>query len=101
MSTASCGGAATSASSGQATAAASLIVINNIVGLILIKLDGTNYLLWRSLFEPILRGQNLMQHIDGSVLPPSRGSPEFINWYVTDQALLSWINATFSISALP
>ena len=42
-----------------------------------------------------------MQHIDGSVLPLSRGSSKFTNWYVTKQALLSWINATLSIFALP
>ena len=75
----SCGGAVTGASFGQASAAVSPIVVNNIVGLIPIKLDGTNYLMWRSLFEPILRGQNLMQHIDGSVLPLSCRSSEFNN----------------------
>lgn len=78
-STSSCGATATDASFGQASATAPPIVINNIVGLIPIKLDGTNYLMWRSLFEPILRGQNLMQHIDGSILPPSRGLSEFTN----------------------
>lgn len=70
----SCGGAATGASSDHSSAAVSPIVINNIVDLIPIKLDGTNYLMWRSLFESILRGQNLMQHIDGSVPSPCRGS---------------------------
>ena len=79
VSISSCGGAATGASSGQASAIVSPIIINNIDGLIPIKLDGTNYLMWQSLFEPILRGQNLMQHIDGLVLPPSRGSSEFNN----------------------
>ena len=60
-----------------------------------------NYLMWRSLYKPILRGQNLMHHIDGSVFSPSCDSSEFHLWYVTDQALLSSINATLSLSTLP
>ena len=98
----SCDGAAVGASSDQfSSSASSPMVINNIVDLIPIKLDGTNYLMWRSLFEPILRGQNLMYHVDGSVSSLSCDSPEFHLWYVTNQALLSWINATPSLSALP
>ena len=42
-----------------------------------------------------------MYHIDGSSASPSYDSPDYQCWYVTDQALLSWINATLSIFALP
>ncbi|KAJ4965971.1 hypothetical protein NE237_017820 [Protea cynaroides] len=74
------------------------IVISNIVSLIPIKLTGTNYLLWKSLFEPILCGHKLMSLIDGSL--PSPITVDSI-WYEKDQMLLSWINATLSDSTLP
>ena len=38
----------------SASSIGSSLVISNISNLIPIKLDGTNYLLWESLFEPIL-----------------------------------------------
>ena len=88
------------AGSSATPAASSPFVISNIFGLIPIKLDGTNYLMWKSLSEPILRGQNLMHHVDGSPSPDSSSS-EYNFWYVTDQSLLSWFNATLSLSALP
>lgn len=40
-----------------------------------------------------------MNHIEKN--SPDLGSPEFHHWYVIDQSLLSWINATLSLSALP
>ena len=66
-------------------ASSSPLVLNNIVSLVPIKLDGANYLMWKSLFELILRSQNLMNHIEGC--PPDPSAPEFSGWYVVDQSL--------------
>ncbi|KAJ4965131.1 hypothetical protein NE237_016980 [Protea cynaroides] len=74
------------------------LVISNIASLIPIKLSSTNYMLWKSLFEPILHGHKLMHLIDGSTpFPITSDSP----FYENDQMLLSWINAILSESALP
>ncbi|GAV81455.1 UBN2_3 domain-containing protein, partial [Cephalotus follicularis] len=75
--------------------------ISNISNLIPIKLNHTNYLLWKSLFEPILRGHKLMHYIDGSLPPPAPTDSTFAAWYEKDQMLVSWINATLSETALP
>ncbi|KAJ8638591.1 hypothetical protein MRB53_012858 [Persea americana] len=77
------------------------LVISNISNLVSIKLDAGNYLMWKSLFEPILRGHKLMGFVDGSTPAPRKDSPSFNQWYERDQMLLSWINATLSTSALP
>ncbi|KAJ4972635.1 hypothetical protein NE237_005809 [Protea cynaroides] len=83
--------------SAQPWAASPSLVISNISSHIPIKLNLTNYLLWKSLFEPILRGHKLMHLLDGTTLVPVNvDSP----WYKKDQMLLSWINATLSESAL-
>ncbi|KAJ4954565.1 hypothetical protein NE237_011348 [Protea cynaroides] len=74
------------------------LVILNITSLIPIKLSSTNYLLWKSLSEPILRGHKLMHLIDGTIPTPTTSASPF---YKQDQMLLSWINATLSDSALP
>ncbi|KAJ4975671.1 hypothetical protein NE237_000777 [Protea cynaroides] len=74
------------------------LVISNRASLIPIKLSSSNYLLWQSLFEPILHGPKLLGLIDGTVPSPiSPTSP----WYERDQMLLSWINATLNKAALP
>ncbi|KAJ4959937.1 hypothetical protein NE237_019847 [Protea cynaroides] len=54
-------------------------------------------MLWKSLFEPILRGHELMHFIDGSTPSPIPSDSLF---YEKDQMLLSWINTTLSESAL-
>ncbi|GAV59675.1 UBN2_3 domain-containing protein, partial [Cephalotus follicularis] len=77
------------------------IIISKIVNLIPIKLSRSNYLLWKSLFEPILQGHKLMHYIDSSIPPPLSTHPTYASWYEKDQMLLSWINATLSESTLP
>lgn len=87
------------------------LVISNIANLIPIKLDSNNFLLWKSLFRPILRSHHLEHFIDGSKPIPPRETvgtdgktlpnPAFTEWFDRDQTLLSWINATLSDSALP
>ncbi|KAJ8639269.1 hypothetical protein MRB53_015963 [Persea americana] len=86
-------------------------VISNIANLIPIKLDNSNFLLWKSLFRPILQSHCLEPFIDGLALIPPRDltdsankttpNPAFFEWCEKDPTLLSWINATLSNSALP
>ncbi|XP_078148654.1 uncharacterized protein LOC144544114 [Carex rostrata] len=89
-------------------------ILSNIAHLVPIKLVHGNYLLWRSLFTPILGGNGLMGFVDGSRPCPSNlkevtsnekvtyvANPEYDEWVQQDQNLLSWINSTLSESTLP
>ncbi|KAJ8639878.1 hypothetical protein MRB53_016572 [Persea americana] len=75
------------------------LVISNIANLIPIKLDSTNFLLWKSLFRPILHNHHLEHFIDGSQPVPPREiaaadgklipNRAFSAWFQCDQTLLS------------
>ncbi|KAK0602720.1 hypothetical protein LWI29_036303 [Acer saccharum] len=72
---------------------------------VIIKLDHTNYLLWKSQLLPIFYGSDLMGMIDGTVSAPSETitvdsnptiNPEFLAWKKKDQLLLSWLHTTMT-----
>ncbi|KAJ8618160.1 hypothetical protein MRB53_014346 [Persea americana] len=75
------------------------------------KLDNTNFLLWKSLFRSILRSHHLEHFIDGSKpVPPweiiiaygkTSLNQSFSAWFKCDQTLLSWINVTLPDYVLP
>lgn len=102
---------ATSSSSSSFSSTSPSFVISNISHLISIKLDSTNFLLWKSLFRPVLRSHRLEGFIDGTkpAPPPETTSSDgklvsnlaYFEWFERDQTLLSWINATLSESTLP
>lgn len=54
-----------------------LLVITNIAGLIPIKLDSNNYLMWRFFFLPILRNHKLMSIINVSIIAPPKTILEY------------------------
>ncbi|KAF5206650.1 hypothetical protein FRX31_003766 [Thalictrum thalictroides] len=67
-----------------------------------VKLDRTNYLLWRSQFIPILHVHDLLDFVDGTntcppeCVPSTDGetivsNPAFSSWMKRDQLLLSWL----------
>ncbi|GAV87272.1 UBN2_3 domain-containing protein [Cephalotus follicularis] len=70
------------------TFSSSLIVILNISDLIPIKLGSSNYLLWKSFFEPVLHRHNLIQFLNGSTSPPAPNDLAYKSWYEKDQMLL-------------
>lgn len=83
--------------------------VNNIIHLVSIKLDHTNFLLWKSQFLAILCTHDLMGYIDGTLkCPPefivvdqvSTANPEYHSSIKQDQQLASWIMATLSESLL-
>ncbi|KAL5718134.1 hypothetical protein ACHQM5_011070 [Ranunculus cassubicifolius] len=77
--------------------------LTNVTYLLPVKLEGaTNYLVWRSQFNPLLTIYDLEGFLDGSstcpkqLSPGENGSPaavnlEYILWKKQDQILLSWI----------
>ncbi|KAL9411275.1 hypothetical protein AB3S75_044965 [Citrus x aurantiifolia] len=74
-----------------------------------VKLDQSNYLIWRSQVLASIRGNRLEKFIDGSITPPSSHiaqrvddelrsveNPEFITWRSQDQVLLGWLLSSMS-----
>jgi hypothetical protein len=47
------------------------IALSNIASLILVRLDDSNYFIWKALFELVLHSSQLMNHVDGSCIPPN------------------------------
>ncbi|KAL5719956.1 hypothetical protein ACHQM5_012675 [Ranunculus cassubicifolius] len=80
------------------------ININNYVP---VKLKPENYLLWKTLFMPVLEYFELLGHLDGSDPCPSKLStngsenPDHFTWIKRDKTLMIWLNATIHESVLP
>ena len=74
-----------------------------------VKLDQSNYLIWRSQVLASIRGNRLEKFIDDEVIPPPSHiaqrvddefryveNPEFITWRSQDQVLLGWLLSSMS-----
>ena len=89
------------------------ITIQNIGSMVQTKLKRHNYLVWKSLFDPIFRRYKLAGIVDGSEPAPPRflsdssgnvsstQNPAFEQWYEKDQNILIWINSTLSEDLIP
>lgn len=88
----------------------SVSLLNNICNLVYVRLDSTNYVLWRFQISPLLKSHKLYKYVDGSIEVPeailrTEGQPPKVNpayeqWYERDQALITLINATLTQTAL-
>jgi hypothetical protein len=77
-----------------------------------IKLDSTNFIVWKHLLSSILRAYSMIEFVDGTIQSPSRFltnakgnlttivNLEFQLWNTRNQALLTLINLTLSPSIL-
>ncbi|CAL1384819.1 unnamed protein product [Linum trigynum] len=71
-----------------------------------VKLNPTNYLLWRAQLNPLLRCNRLIGHIDGTLPPPplnveDHPNPAYATWYENDQLVLAWINLSLTEAVMP
>ncbi|MFQ6658678.1 hypothetical protein Gotur_027828, partial [Gossypium turneri] len=78
----------------------SLMSFPSIHNQLTIKLTASNYLLWKTQFTPILHGNQLYCHVDGtaSLAREVNGAPNpaYQAWYIKDQLVLSWIFGSLS-----
>lgn len=84
------------------------LLISNLSSFITVKLDSSNFLIWKNQFQNILRATYLIGYVDGSTSCPSPTikdsagkdlmNPEFLMWNTIDAHLLSVITATLSPS---
>lgn len=78
-----------------------------------IKLNDTNYLLWKTQMESLLRCQKLLGFVTGQIAPPEQlinntvgdvvtetANPAFEAWICTDQLVMSWIFGTLTEEVL-
>ncbi|OVA20285.1 hypothetical protein BVC80_157g86 [Macleaya cordata] len=102
-STTSSASSASSSTSSSTPVSVSTTSIHHIVS---VKLDSTNYILWRAQFLPLLRGYKLMKYVDGSYPCPTTlnadGTPnlQYDAWQQQDQVLLGWLLSSLSDSIL-
>ena len=106
---------ATSSPSSSSTTSQTANITQSLIRLptisnISVKLDSTNYLLWKYQIISILEPYSLLDLLDGYVSPPSKFIADsggiavenlfYKEWKARDQALKTLINATLSPSAL-
>lgn len=85
------------------------IPLNTLMHMITVKLNSTNYLLWKHQMHPILTYQDLFYHVDGFLpCPPSTitvaekvvVNPKFTSWVSTDQRCIIILQASLSEEAI-
>ncbi|OVA07649.1 hypothetical protein BVC80_6731g1 [Macleaya cordata] len=81
--------------------------ITNITNFISIKLDGSNYLLWKDQFEDILITTDLIGYVEGKIKEPAKFvtidgvesiNPEYVSWRKFDRFVKSCLKATLTES---
>uniref|UniRef100_A0A2N9GPV4 Retrotransposon Copia-like N-terminal domain-containing protein n=1 Tax=Fagus sylvatica TaxID=28930 RepID=A0A2N9GPV4_FAGSY len=87
-------------------------LLSNITNYVTVKLDHTNYLMWKFQITGILDAYSLLDHIEDPIPCPCKFllsetgavtqeiSPIFLQWKARDKALFSLISATLSPSAI-
>lgn len=86
-------------------------LVSNFHSLVNIKLDGTNYLLWKTQVQNVMLVNGFYGYLDGSVPQPpfqisgTEGSqipnPAYAKWKLVDSQLLSCLTASLAQSTLP
>ena len=84
------------------------LLISNFQSLVTVKLDSSNFLIWKHQLQNVLRATELFDFVTGvipcpasQILDPSGKvieNPEFARWKIIDAHLLSCITATLSSS---
>lgn len=78
-----------------------------------LKLNDSNYLLWKTQFESLLSSQELLGFVNGAMVPPAatrvvvrdgvnveENNPLFESWFCADQQVRSWLFGTLSEEVL-
>ena len=102
----------TTSPSMQTSIQAPLLLLSNMSNLKSVKLDSTNFIVWKHQLSSILKAYSMIDFVDGTIQSPSQFltdaegnftttvNPEFQLWNTRDQALLTLINSTLSPSVL-
>ncbi|KAL6337939.1 hypothetical protein AAG906_005404 [Vitis piasezkii] len=85
-----------------------LLPFNTMIHMVTIKLSSSNYLLWKSQLLSLLKSQELLGHVDGTLAPPPLFAPadsqtpniKHLAWKNTDQSLLSLLLSSLTEEAM-
>ncbi|KAH7852105.1 hypothetical protein Vadar_020756 [Vaccinium darrowii] len=87
------------------------LLISNLGSFISVKLDSTNFIIWKDQWEHIPKATGLTLFVDGIGVQPTPRvhdssnqevtNPEFLQWIVDDAHLTSCICGTLSLSIYP
>ena len=71
-----------------------------------IKLNATNYFLWKVRLLPLLHNYNLAGHMDGTVAAPAstindQPNLAYLAWFRHDQLVFSWVIGSISEAFVP
>lgn len=85
----------------------------HVLSCVTLKLNDSNYLLWKTQFESLLSSQKLLGFVNGAVVSPpatrvvlhgmenvEEPNPLFEAWFCTDQLIRSWLFGTLSEEVL-
>ena len=85
----------------------------HVLNSVTLKLNDSNYLLWKTQFESLLSSQKLLGFVNGAAAPPAatcvvvhgtenveENNPLFDSWFCTDQLVRSWLFGTLSEEVL-
>lgn len=85
----------------------------HVVSSVTLKLNDSNYLLWKTQFESLLSSQKLLGFVNGVITPPPQtrtvvqdnvnveeANPQYESWFCTDQLVRSWLFGTLSEEVL-
>ncbi|GMP95877.1 hypothetical protein CsSME_00044756 [Camellia sinensis var. sinensis] len=82
------------------------VLLSNLSSLVTVKLDGTNFIVWKGQLQNILRATDLLKIVDGSFPCPAKKiqnssgievpNPEAVQWRLLDAHLLSCVTTTLS-----
>ncbi|XP_010277266.1 PREDICTED: uncharacterized protein LOC104611766 [Nelumbo nucifera] len=74
---------------------------NHIPQLILVRLDGSNYIVWRFQVENALLSHELLGYVNGTNPCPSRSMTEpYTQWVKQDHYIFSWLLSSLTKTAL-
>jgi hypothetical protein len=91
---------------------APLLILSNMANLMSVKLDSSNFIVWKHQLSSILKAYSMIDFVDGTIPSPSQfltdaegnltstANPEFKLWNTRDHALLTLINSTLSPTVL-
>ncbi|KAH7849951.1 hypothetical protein Vadar_025490 [Vaccinium darrowii] len=87
------------------------LLISNLNAFVSVKLDASNFIIWKSQWRNILKATGLHSFVDGTgVSPPAKirnstdqeiTNPDFLQWMVDDAHLMSCISGTLSSTIYP
>ena len=90
----------------------SLLLLSNMSSMMTMKLDFTNYIVWKNQIVVILEAYIMIGFIDDSCVTPDpflkdssriftrEPNLEYLNWKSREQALFTFMNSTISLSVL-